>query len=66
MKNRTTAIVLAWIFWPALEFYLGQPGKGIAKVLTIGGLGVWAIIDAIKITTMSPDDSDSRYNAKED
>ena len=44
---------LAWLFWPALDFYLGKPGKGIFKLLTIGGFGIWALVDAIKITTMS-------------
>ena len=38
MKEKTTAIILAWIFWPALDFYLGRPVKGIFKLLTIGGL----------------------------
>ena len=62
MKDKTTAILLAWIFFPALDFYLDQPGRGIAKLLTLGGLGVWALIDAIKITTMSDDAFNALYN----
>lgn len=31
------------------RFYLGYTGLGIAKLLTFGGLGVWAIIDFILI-----------------
>ena len=62
MKEKTTAIILAWIFWPALDFYLGQPVKGIFKLLTIGGLGIWALIDALRITIMSTADFDNQYN----
>jgi TM2 domain-containing membrane protein YozV len=31
------------------RFYLGQTGLGIAKLLTCGGLGVWALIDQVMI-----------------
>ena len=24
MKNKTVAILLAWLFWPAFDFYLNQ------------------------------------------
>ncbi len=29
------------------RFYLGKIGTGIAMLLTLGGLGVWALIDFI-------------------
>jgi len=31
------------------RFYLGQTGLGVAKLLTIGGCGIWALIDFILI-----------------
>ena len=62
MKNKTVAILLAWLFWPALDFYLGRPVRGIFKLLTLGGLGIWSLIDAITVTMMSDADFDRRFN----
>lgn len=31
------------------RFYLGYTGLGIAKLLTLGGCGVWALIDFIML-----------------
>lgn len=33
------------------RFYLGKTGTGIAKLLTLGGLGVWYIIDLVLLLT---------------
>ncbi len=33
------------------RFYLGYTGLGVVKLLTCGGLGVWALIDLIKVAT---------------
>ena len=62
MKNKTVAILLAWLFWPALDFYLGRPGRGIAKLLTLGGLGIWSLYDAIKVTFMSEADFHRQFS----
>ena len=46
-KNPTTALILG-IFLGALgidRFYIGHIGLGIGKLLTLGGLWVWQIID---------------------
>ena len=61
-KNKTTATLLAWLFWPGLDFYLGNTGKGIVKLLTLGGLGIWALIDAIKLLLMSEQEFNQRHN----
>ena len=63
-KDKTTATILAWLLGGlgVADFYLGNTGKGIAKLLTLGGFGIWALIDAIKLLTMSQQDFDQRYN----
>lgn len=33
------------------RFYLGKIGTGIAKLLTLGGLGVWVLVDLILVLT---------------
>ena len=33
------------------RFYLGYTGIGIAQLLTLGGCGIWALIDLIRIIT---------------
>lgn len=40
------------------RFYLGYTGIGIAQLLTLGGCGIWALIDLIRIAmgTLGPAD----------
>lgn len=40
------------------RFYLGYTGMGIGKLLTLGGCGIWALIDFILIAMRSVDDAD--------
>ena len=53
-KDQTTALLL-WLFLSlvaAHRWYLGSPiGWNILYILTLGGLGVWWIIDGIDIIT---------------
>ncbi len=54
-KNKLTAILLS-IFTGGLgidRFYLGYTGLGVVKLLTMGGFGIWALIDLIMICTGS-------------
>ncbi|MEV7606138.1 TM2 domain-containing protein [Paenarthrobacter sp. NPDC089322] len=42
------------------RFYLGKVGTGIAKLLTIGGLGVWALVDLILVLANKQTDKHRR------
>jgi TM2 domain/Protein of unknown function (DUF2510)/GYF domain 2 len=58
-KDWTTALILSVLVGSlgVDQFYLGNTGLGVAKLLTCGGLGIWALIDIIRIATNSVTDS---------
>ena len=65
-KDWLTALLLS-IFLGTLgvdRFYLGQTGLGIGKLVTIGGCGVWWLIDVILIATGSAKDVRGRLLVK--
>lgn len=43
------------------RFYLGYVGIGIIQILTLGGCGIWALIDFIRILTGSLKPKNSEY-----
>jgi len=61
-KDYMTALLLS-IFLGGIgidRFYLGYTGLGIAKLLTLGGCGVWSLIDLILIAMRNIPDSNNR------
>ncbi len=49
LQNPMTIFILAWLAgWLSLDrFLLGSYGVGIARILTLHGLGVWWLVDLI-------------------
>ncbi len=42
------------------RFYVGKTGTGILMILTLGGLGIWIIIDLVMILTGGFKDSEGK------
>lgn len=62
-KSHVAAILLAF-FLGGLgihRFYLGYTWQGVVQLLTLGGLGVWALIDLIRIIIKSLQPKDGSY-----
>jgi predicted amidophosphoribosyltransferase len=61
-KSRLVVTLLAW-FVGGLgihRFYLGKIGTGILMIVTLGGLGIWSLIDFIVAVTGNMRDKDGK------
>ena len=59
-KDWTTLLILS-ILLGGLgvdRFYAGHIGLGVLKLLTVGGCGIWALIDIILVATGKFSDAD--------
>jgi TM2 domain-containing membrane protein YozV len=54
-KSRLVALILCFFFGVlgVHRFYVGKVGTGVLQLLTIGGLGIWALVDFILIAVGS-------------
>lgn len=61
-KSRLVALLLAWFFGVigVHRFYVGKIGSGVAMIFTLGGLGIWTLVDIIMIAAGSFTDIDGR------
>ena len=61
-RDWTVALVLSIVLGTlgVDRFYLGQIGLGLLKLITMGGFGVWALIDIILIATRKLPDAEGR------
>ena len=63
-KSQVTALILVALLGGIgiHRFYLGYTWQGIVQVLTLGGCGVWALIDLIRIITGDLKPKDGSYD----
>jgi TM2 domain-containing membrane protein YozV len=60
-RRRYVPAVLLCFFLGSLgihRFYLGKKGTGILMLLTLGGLGIWTLIDFVRVVIGSMRDAD--------
>ncbi len=62
MSEKSRLVVFLLCFFLGMfgvhRFYVGKIGTGVLMVITLGGLGIWALVDLIMIAIGSFSDKD--------
>jgi TM2 domain-containing membrane protein YozV len=63
-KSQIVALILALLVGGLgiHRFYLGYIWQGVVQLLTLGGFGIWALIDLIRIITGDLQPKDGSYS----
>ncbi len=65
-KDRIVALILCYFlgFLGVHRFYVGKASSGIVQMLTLGGLGIWVMIDLVSIFCGAFQDNEGRFLRK--
>lgn len=65
-KSRVVALLLCFFLGiiGVHRFYVGKIGTGIVQILTLGGMGIWVLIDFIMIIVGSFTDKEGKKITK--
>lgn len=63
-KQWVVALVLAFFIPGGHRFYLGKIGSGVLQFVTLGGCGIWQLIDFIMIATDKFTDAEGKLLKK--